>query len=98
MFIIEKLTVQRISKKKSAYQLVPCMTTTHGQHCSAPLRHRLNQSNFSHCFLVLFAIPVATFGGGSGMEVVAGAHVYPADPIGIQWDSSPAIWKTMEAH
>ena len=27
------------------------------------------------------------------MEVVAGAHVYPADPIGVQWDSSPATWK-----
>ena len=24
--------------------------------------------------------------------------VYPADPIGVQWDSSPAIWKAMEAH
>jgi hypothetical protein len=38
----------------------------------------------------LFAIPVATFGGvhrGSKVEVVAGAHVYPADPIGVQWDS-----------
>jgi hypothetical protein len=53
--------------------------------------------NFSYCFLVLFAIPVATFGGvdrGSEVDVVAGAHVYP----GVQWDSSPAIWKAMEAH
>jgi chitinase len=25
-------------------------------------------------------------------------HVYPADLIGVQWDSSPAIWKAMEAH
>jgi hypothetical protein len=38
----------------------------------------------------LFAIPVATFGGVDRwsedlMEVVAGAHVYPADPIGVQW-------------
>jgi hypothetical protein len=32
------------------------------------------------------------------VEAVAGAHVYPADPIGVQWDSSPAIWKAMEAH
>ena len=59
------------------------------------------QSNFSHCFLVLFAIPVATFGGvdrGSEVEVVADAYVYLADPIGVQWDSSPAIWKAMEAH
>jgi hypothetical protein len=42
-----------------------------------------------------------TFSGvdrGSEVEVVAGAHVYPADPIGVQWDSSPAIWKAMEAH
>ena len=47
------------------------------------------------------AIPVVTFGGvdrGSEVEVVAGAHVYPADPIGVQWDSSSAIWKAMEAH
>jgi hypothetical protein len=45
----------------------------------------------------MLAMPVATFGGvdrGSGVEVVAGAHVYP----GVQWDSSPAIWKAMEAH
>jgi hypothetical protein len=49
----------------------------------------------------LFAIPVATFGGvdrGSEVEVVTGTHVYPADPIGVQWDSSSAIWKVMEAH
>jgi hypothetical protein len=42
---------------------------------------------YRDCFLVLFAIPVATFGGvdrGSDVEVVAGAHVYPADPIGVQ--------------
>ena len=32
------------------------------------------------------------------MEVVAGEHVYPADPIGVQWDSNPPIWKAMEAH
>jgi hypothetical protein len=36
----------------------------------------------------LFAIPVATFGGVDRWsedltEVVAGAHVYPADPIGL---------------
>jgi hypothetical protein len=51
--------------------------------------------------LVLFAILVATFGGVDGRseeEVVAGAHVYPADPIGVKWDSSPAISKAMEAH
>jgi hypothetical protein len=35
---------------------------------------------------------------GEIVEVVAGAHVYPADSIGVQWDSSPAIWKAMEAH
>ena len=59
------------------------------------------QLNFSHCFLELFAILVATLGGidpGSEVEIVAGAHVYPADPIGVQWDSSPTIWKAMEAH
>jgi hypothetical protein len=53
--------------------------------------------------LVLFAIPVATFGGVDRwsedlMEVVAVAHVYPADPIGVQWDSNSPIWKAMEAH
>jgi sulfopyruvate decarboxylase TPP-binding subunit len=31
------------------------------------------------------------------VEVVAGAHFYSADPISVQWDSSPAIWKAMEA-
>jgi hypothetical protein len=49
----------------------------------------------------LFSIPVATFGGvdsESDMEVVAGSHVYPVDPIGVQWNSSPVIWKAMEAH
>jgi hypothetical protein len=54
-----------------------------------------------HIARVTMAIPVATFGGvdrGSEVEVVVGAHVYPADPIGVQWDSSPAIWKAMEAH
>ena len=74
------------------------MTATRGQHCSAPPRHRLNQ--IFHCFLVLFAIPVAIFGGvdrGSEVEVVAGAHFYPADPISVLWDSSSAIWKAIEA-
>jgi len=49
----------------------------------------------------LFAIPVATFGGvdrWSEVKVVAGAPVYPVDPIGVQWDSSPAFWKAIEAH
>jgi hypothetical protein len=49
----------------------------------------------------LFAILVATFGGvdrGFAVEVVAGAHVSQADPIGVKWDSSSAIWKTMGAH
>jgi hypothetical protein len=32
------------------------------------------------------------------MVVVVGAHVYPTDLIGVQWDSSPAIWKAMEAY
>jgi hypothetical protein len=36
--------------------------------------------------LELFAIPVATLGGidpGFEVEIVAGAHVYPADSIGV---------------
>jgi hypothetical protein len=43
----------------------------------------------------------ATFGGvdrGSEVEVIAGAHVYPADPIGVQWDSNLTIWKAMTTH
>jgi hypothetical protein len=50
--------------------------------------------------LVLLAIPVATFGGvdrGFEVEVVAGAYVYPADLICVQWDSSPAIWKAISS-
>ena len=45
--LIFKKLLQRISKKKSVYhssahlKLVQCMTTTRGQHCSAPSRHRL---------------------------------------------------------
>jgi hypothetical protein len=42
--------LQKLSKNKSQFstlqvtlKLVPCMTTTGGQHCSAPPRHRLNQ-------------------------------------------------------
>jgi hypothetical protein len=35
---------------------------------------------------------------GSEVEVIAGAHVYPADPIGVQWDSNLAIWKAMTTH
>ena len=51
--------------------------------------------------MVLFAIPVATFGRvdrGSEVEVDAGAHVYPNGPICVQSDSNPAIWKAMVAH
>jgi hypothetical protein len=51
-----------------------------------------------HCFLVIFAIPVATFRGvdrGSEVKLVASAHVYLADIIGVQWDSSAPIWKAM---
>ena len=52
--------------------------------------------------MVLFAIPVATFVGVDRwfedlMEVVAGAHVYPADSIGVQWNSNLPIWKDLEA-
>jgi hypothetical protein len=50
---------------------------------------------------VNFSIIIATFGGvdrGYDVEVVAGAHIYQADPICVQWDSSQAIWKAMEAH
>jgi hypothetical protein len=32
------------------------------------------------------------------MEVAAGAHVYPVDPVGVQWDSNPAIWKAIRPH
>jgi hypothetical protein len=55
MFIIAKLTVHTLEDKQKKVSLsqfstlpvtlkvVPCMTTTRGQHCSAPPRHRLNQ-------------------------------------------------------
>ena len=51
--------------------------------------------------MVLFAIPVVTFGRfdrGSEVEVGAGAHVYPNGLKGVQSDSNPAIWKVMVAH
>ena len=44
--------------------------------------------------MVLFAIPVATFGiadGGSEVEIDAVAHVYLNGPKGVQSDSNPAI-------
>jgi hypothetical protein len=55
MFIIEKLTVHTSEDKQKkvslsqfstlpvTLKLVPCMTTTRGQHCSTPPRNRLNQ-------------------------------------------------------
>jgi hypothetical protein len=49
--------------------------------------------------VVLFPIPVATFGGvdrGSEVEIVAGAHVYSADPIGVQCDSSLFVQDVVE--
>jgi len=63
--------------------------------------HLLRIESIKFLTLVFFTIPVATFGGvdrGSEVKLVASAHVYPADPIGVQWDSSSAIWKAMEAH
>ena len=97
MFIIEKLTVhttEDIGTFPVTLKLVPC-TTTRGQHCSAPPRHRLNQishivSWYCSPFLLQHLVEL--------IEVVAGAHVYPADPIGVQWDSNSPIWKAMEAH
>ena len=70
------------------------MTTTRGQHCSAPPRDRLNQiSHIVSWYCSLFLLQHF-----AEVEVVAGAHVHPADPIGVQWDSNPAISKAMEAH
>ena len=44
--------------------------------------------------MILFAIPVATFGKvdqGSELEVNAGAHVYPNGLEGVQSDSNPVV-------
>jgi hypothetical protein len=70
------------------------MTATRGQHCSAPPWHRLNQ--ISH-IVSWYCSPFLLQHLAELIEVVAGAHVYPADPMGVQWDR-PAIWKVMEAH
>jgi len=51
--------------------------------------------------VVLFAIPVATFGRvdrESEVEVDSGAHVYSNAPKCVKSDSNPAIWKAMVAH
>jgi hypothetical protein len=51
--------------------------------------------------MVLFAIPVVTFGRvdqGSEVEVDAWVHVYPNGPKGVQSDSNPASWKIMVTH
>ena len=51
--------------------------------------------------MVLFAIPVATFGivdWWSEVDVDVAAHVYPNDPRGVQSDSNPATWKAMVTH
>jgi hypothetical protein len=52
-------------------------------------------------FVVLFAIPVATFcrvDRGSEAEVNDGANVYPNGPKDVQADSNMAIWKAMVEH
>jgi hypothetical protein len=51
--------------------------------------------DFKHYFVVLFAIPVATFcrvDRGSEAEVDDGANVYPNGPKDVQADSNTAIW------
>ena len=98
MFIIENLTVHTSEDKLKKSQFITVhhtsghvkISTVYDHHARPTLlctSSAYTQSNFLHCFLVLFAIPVATFGGvdqGSEVEVVAGAHVYPADPRGVQ--------------
>jgi hypothetical protein len=108
MFIIEKLTVHTSEDKQRkdslsqfstlpvTLKLVPCMTTTRRHHLLG-----IDSIKFLKLFLGIVLHSFATFGRvdrGSEVEVVAGAHVYPAHPIGVQWDSSPAIWKAMVAH
>jgi hypothetical protein len=68
----------------------------------APPRHRLNQISHIvswYCSPFLLQHLAELIDGLDGIDgVVTGAHVYPAHPMGGQWDSSPAIWKAMEAH
>jgi len=94
-----KVNLSQISTLPVRLKLVPCITTMRAQHCSTSPRYRL-KSIFNHYFVVLFAIPVATFGRvdrESEVEVDAGAHIYPIGPKGIQSDSNPAIGKAMIA-
>jgi hypothetical protein len=111
MFIIEtlivhtsedkykKVSLSQFSTLPVTLKLVLCMTTTRGQHCSAHPRHRLNQiSHIVSWYCSPFLLQHLAELIESEVEVVAGAHVYPADPICVQWDSSAAIWKAMEAH
>ena len=72
------------------------MTTTRGQHLLG-----IDSIKFLTLFLSIVLHSCCNIGGvdrGSEVEVVAGARVYPAHPIGVQWDSNSAIWKAMEAH
>jgi len=88
-----KVNLSQISTLPVRLKLVPFITTMRAQHCSTSPRYRL-KSIFYHYFVVLFAIPVATFGRvdlGSEVEV----NVYPIGPKGIQSDSNPAIGKAM---
>jgi hypothetical protein len=43
MDYLEENTMSQFSTLPVTLKLVPCMTTTRGQHCSTPPRHRLNQ-------------------------------------------------------
>ena len=64
------------------------------------LRPTLLYTSSAYYFVVLFAIPVPTFGRvdrGSEVEVDVGAHVYLNGRKGGQSDSNPAIWKAMVA-
>jgi len=94
-----KVNLSQFSTPQVTLKLVPCITTMRAQHCSTSHRYRL-KSIFYHYFVVLFAIPVATFGRvdrESEVEVDAGAHVYPNGPKGNQSDSNPAIGMAMVA-
>ena len=95
-----KASLSQFSTLPVTLKLVPCMTTTRGQHCSTPPRHRFNQfSNIISWYCSPFLFQHLTdVDRGSAVQVDAGAHVYLNGPKGVQSDSNPAIWKAMVAH
>jgi hypothetical protein len=104
MFIIEKLTVHTSEEKQKRQFITVQHTSGHVKastvydHHARPAPPRID----SIIFLILLlgivlhsCCNIWRVEWGSEVEVIAVAHVYPAHPIYVQWDSSPAIWKAM---